>query len=1030
MPRLNLKATHAPVKKYYETLHQLGQFSISHEGAVADAFADLLKFCGKQFKWTFVPQYSIERKGKNPIRVDAALLDLSKLRRGVWEAKDEADDLDKEIKKKLDAGYPTNNIIFQEPKRAVLLQRGKVRREFDLEEPQELVDLLTAFFEFEEPEISEWQDAVDEFSERIPEIAGSLKKIIDDQKLKNHSFIEAFAAFVEVCRVAINPNISEEAVERMLIQHLLTERIFRRIFNNPDFSKRNVIAAEIEKVIAALTSKSFSRDEFLAQLDHFYNAIEKAAQHTADWQERQRFLNTVYERFFQGYSAREADTLGIVYTPQEIVEFMVRSVEEILEKEFDRSLSAENVHVLDPFVGTGSFMVRVMKEIKTTALEQKYKNELWCNEIMLLPYYIASMNIEHEYFERTGKYEPFEGICLVDTFELAESSQGGLGFMNAENTARVARQKHAPIKVIVGNPPYNVGQANENDNNKNRPHPTLDRRVSESYSRSSKATSLAKLNDAYIRAFRWASDRLGSEGVVAFVTNSSYLDKFAFDGVRKHLCEEFDDIYIVDLGGDVRKNPKLSGTTHNVFGIQVGVCIGIFVRRRVRSELGRVHYFATGLDWRREQKLEQLRQLGSLRTTPLAELHPDQRFSWLTEGLLSDFDAGVPLGSKDASQSATFRTYGLGLSTNRDAWAYNFKASVVGENIEKSVEFYNSEVRRWVRLGRPKDVDEFVKYNDESISWSRDLKRDLQRERYAEFSQSKIRRSTYRPFTSKFVFADRVFNEEIYQQLTFFPEDTVANQVICVPSAGARTPFWTYASCSIPNLALVSVDAAQCFPFYTFDQEVVARENITDWALNEFRSRYRDKTITKWDIFHYIYAVLHHPAYRERYAANLKREIPRVPYAPKESFGALVKAGKRLMEIHANYEDQPEYKKLKETEKAGAKLDWRVERMKLSKDKTTLIYNEFLTLGDIPPAVYEYRLGNRSALEWIVDQYQVSTDKRSGIVNDPNREDDPKYTYKLIKKVVAVSVETVEIVKGLPDLGLPKDKAEAASTVQ
>lgn len=296
------------------------------------------------------------------------------------------------------------------------------------------------------------------------------------------------------------------------------------------------------------------------------------------------FLNAVYEKFFQGFSVKVADTHGIVYTPQSIVGFMVRSVEGILRKEFGKSLSSPGVHVLDPFTGTGNFIVRVMQEIKRTSLQQKYRSELHCNEVMLLPYYIASMNIEHEFYELTGTYEPFEGICLVDTFELAEGGQTQLSFMTPENTARVARQKQSPITVVIGNPPYNVGQLNENDNNKNRKYKVMDKRVAETYAKDSKATLVNKLNDPYVKAIRWASDRIGDEGIVAFVTNNSFLEQIAFDGVRKNLEQDFDEIYVLDLGGNVRKNPKLSGTTHNVFGIQVGVSINIFVRKRRRGD--------------------------------------------------------------------------------------------------------------------------------------------------------------------------------------------------------------------------------------------------------------------------------------------------------------------------------------------------------------------------------------------------------------------------------------------------------------
>src|SRR5664279_899642 len=584
------------------------------------------------------------------------MLDTVRLPRGYWEAKDEHDDLDKEIRAKLEKGYPKTNIIFQAPERAVLYQHGiRQGTNEDIRDPKNLVELLSVFFAYRPPHIEEWEDAVKEFKNQIPQIAGAVKEKIENQRRTNPAFVQRFDAFYDLCRQSINPNLSVEAVEEMLIQHLMTERIFRRIFDNSDFTRRNVIAVEIEKIIDSMTAREFSRDAFLKDLDRFYRAIELAAENTETYKQKQDFINTVYERFFQGYSPKEADTHGIVYTPQPIVDFMVRSVEDILKKEFGRSLSDQDVHILDPFVGTGNFITRVMKEIKTSALPYKYENELHCNEVMLLPYYVASMNIEHEYLERTGEYKAFPGICLVDTFELAEPEQSKLSFMSEENTARVKRQKESPIFVIIGNPPYNVGQVNENDNNKNRKYPVMDRRVSETYSRSSNATSLSKLNDVYVKAFRWAADRIGDEGIVALVTNSGFLRKFAFDGVRKCLHQEFSDLFLLDLGGDVRQNPKLSGTTHNVFGIQVGVSINIFVRRK-NVEQHRIFYARLPEFWRKEQKHNFLYERPSRDSVQWQELSPDSKQSWLREGLTLEFDLHVPMLSLIHISEPTRRT--------------------------------------------------------------------------------------------------------------------------------------------------------------------------------------------------------------------------------------------------------------------------------------------------------------------------------------------------------------------------------------
>jgi hypothetical protein len=408
---LSLKPSHASVRAYYETLGQFGQLYIDHEGAVRSAFQTLLAKCGQRAspKLTLVPEYRIER-ARSSVIVDGALVDLYHLPHGYWEAKDEKDDLAREVQRKLDKGYPRDNIIFQAPERAILYQGGARILDENIREPQALVSVVNQFFDYKAPHIQEWEQAVSDFSDRIPELATAVKRTIDEEKRRNPAFVRSFDDFYALCKQAINPNLLEDAVERMLVQHLLTERIFRKIFNNPDFTRRNVVAAEIEKVITELTKRSLNRDDFLRNLERFYRAIERSAEETTNFSEKQAFLNKVYERFFQGYSPKEADTHGIVYTPQPIVNFMVRSVEEILQKEFGRSLGDKGVHILDPFVGTGNFIVRIMQEIKATDLPYKYENELHCNEVMLLPYYIASMNIEHAYFDRTGEYKPFPGI--------------------------------------------------------------------------------------------------------------------------------------------------------------------------------------------------------------------------------------------------------------------------------------------------------------------------------------------------------------------------------------------------------------------------------------------------------------------------------------------------------------------------------------------------------------------------------------------------------------------------------------------
>jgi predicted helicase len=1059
---LALKPTHAAVKNYYAALHQVGQLHFNNEAQVGDAFAKLLADCGRKLHLTFIPQFPIQR-AKTRVVVDGALLDTFHLAHGYWEAKDEKDDLDLEIKSKLDKGYPRDNIIFQAPERAVLYQAGARVADEDISKPDYLAQLVNHFFDYKAPHIEEWEQAVSEFSERIPELADAVKKIIDAERKHSPAFVRSFEDFYALCRQAINPNLSEEAVERMLIQHLLTERIFERIFDNPDFTRRNVVAAEIEKVIVELTKRAFNRNEFLRPLDRFYKAIEVSAENTTGFSEKQAFLNKVYERFFQGYSPKEADTHGIVYTPQPIVNFMVRSVEEILQKEFGRSLGDQGVHILDPFVGTGNFIVRIMQEIKATDLQYKYENELHCNEVMLLPYYIASMNIEHAYFERTGEYKAFPGICLVDTFELSEPEQASLSFVTKENAERVQKQKSAPIFVIVGNPPYNAWQVDESDNNKNRKYPELDRDISLTYRKDSKAGLTIAVADPYVKAIRWASNRIGAEGVVAFVTNDSFIDQNAFDAMRRHLAADFDTIYLLDLGGNVRKNPKLSGTTHNVFGIQVGVSINLFIRRKSdQRRSARIWYSRVDEWWRKEEKYKFLDGVKSRSGVDWNNITPDSEFNWLTGELQGEFKAFLPLGIKRREaadgREAVFATFSNGVKTNRDAWVYNFSRTRLVENVQRTIETYNDNVVRWRHAGlKPGDIDSFVTRDEDQIGWSGDLKAAVVDGELGTFRPEHVRRAAYRPFVEANLYFDRLLNNSVYRIPAIFPTEVSEEENVGIwLKIGTEWPMFALTVHNIPDL--LPQGGSQVFPFYTYAEDGThRRENITDWALGQFRVHYHDPSITKWDIFHYIYAVLHHPEYRERYAANLRRELPRIPFAslttchpeqregsmqpaggagaadesidpsarkergPQDDnpvFKALVAAGQRLAEIHVHYEQQPEYK-LTKVEKKGEKLDYRVTKMKLSKDKTSLIYNQFLTLSGIPKETYDYRLGNRSALEWIIDQYQVSTDKRSGITNDPNRADDPQYILRLIGQVITVSLETVKLVQSLPPLGLP-----------
>jgi predicted helicase len=830
----------------------------------------------------------------------------------------------------------------------------------------------------------------------------------------------------------------------MLIQHLLTERIFRKIFDIGDFMKRNVIAVKIEKVIDALTSKSFSRDHFTKPLEHFYIVIEQAAETITDFHEKQKFLNTVYEEFFQGFCVKDADTLGIVYTPLPLVNFMIASVEHALGEHFKSSLSDSNVHILDPFTGTGNFIVHLMQRIKPSALPHKYRNELWCNEIMLLPYYVASMNIEHAYWEATKKYEAFEGVCLVDTFETAEKEQSEFDIFNEANTERVKRQRKSPIKVIIANPPYNAGQANENDNNKNRKYPEMDKRVRVTYVVDSKATLRRKLGDPYVKAIRFATDRVGEAGIVCYVNNNSFVSDYSFDGMRKHLAKDFDLIYVLDLGGNIRKGEAGAG---NVFGITVGVSINLFIKlpgkaKSTAPRAGKIFYFQLPDELHRNEKFAFLESKKDVNGVKWKTLKPDERHNWFPGSTDAEFENFLPIGSKEAkagiSPTTVFKTYSLGVSTNRDSIVYDFDAEKLTKRTKQFCNEYNAELRRWKESGEPGEIDNFVDY--EKVKWSRDLKRKFRQSQRADFNEGKIHDGLYRPFTHKHLYLHRMLVDTPGSFDEFLPTKKAEkeNLVLAVPGIGSRTPCGVLASNNLISLDF-AFEKVTCFPLFTYSKDGKHRQdNVTPKARTLFQIFYDDASITREDIFYYVYALLHHPAYRTRYAENLKRDLPRIPFiaadgslhAPPEPdkeddrkpskkdtavFHTFAEAGCKLADLHINYESAKKFP-LDEIENKDVPLNWRVDAMKLTKDKSAIVYNDFLTLSGIPPEVFDYKLGNRSALEWIIDQYRVTKDEQGNIVSDPNRADDEKYIVRLIGQVITVSLETMKIVKLLPEL--------------
>ena len=1031
MPSLTLKPSHPAVAAYYESLAAFRTLGTEHELAVKSAFATLLEVAAKKpFGWVLVPELNMKTKDGKRIRPDGTLMDVFGQHHGYWEAKDSGDDLTKEIRKKIELGYPTENLLFWAPGRAVLYQHGSKVADEKLNEPTALLSILGQFLEFAAEVNAEWESAVEEFKDKVPQLGNALAAILKKARKENPKYAAAFANFVIVCRGSLNPNLSESAVEEMLVQHLLTERILRKIFDIEDFRQRNVIAADIEKVIATLTAKHFSRDDFLKALDPFYKAIEAAAERFTDFTAKQMFLNLVYERFFQGFAVKQADVLGVVYTPQSIVQFMIASVEHVLREHFDTTLGAKGVHIFDPFTGTGNFIVNIMQpeHMPGSALKHKYLHELHCNEVSLLPYYVASMNIEHAYFERMKSYEPFEGICLVDTFETVEKEQGEFEIFNEANSERVKKQRaEKDIRVIIANPPYNAGQIDENDNNKNRKYPEVDGQLRRTYVADSTATLKRKVFDPYVKAIRFATDRIGIEGVVCYVTNNSFVRDMSFDGLRKHLARDFDQIWIIDLGGDMRDTDSGS---NNVFGITLGVSVGVFVKLRRTDNSRRqatIRYFAVPEEWSGGAKLQFLVTNRSIKDIKWKTLRPDKEGDWFPSKTQTEFRQHLAIGSKaarahrGASIPVVFRTYSPGINTARDKTAYDFSPNGLASKVELFCEAFNSEVARWVRKNCPAGIDGFVDYG--KVKWSETLKKMLKQQVELRFDPTLIRTTLYRPFTKRCLYLGKGVVDRMGGAQEYFPtkKTETENRVIAICDIGHRAAYTALvSSCPVDLHVGATTDLFQVFPLYTYSEDGKERlDNIERSTLDRFITHYDDDKITREQIFHYVYAVLHHPDYRGRYAENLKRELPRIPLTgTAEDFHAFATAGRKLADLHVGYESVKPFK-LKRLENSEVPPNWRVEAMKLSKEGDAVIYNEWLTLHGVPPEAHEYRLGNRSALAWVIDQYRVDRDADGEILSDPNPPDDEEAIVRLVGQVITVSVETMKLIHSLPELKLP-----------
>jgi predicted helicase len=859
-----------------------------------------------------------------------------------------------------------------------------------------------------------------------------------NEAIRQPAKAEAFERFLVDLQQQLNPGITADDAIHMLAQHIITRPVFDAIFGGYEFSAHNPVSVTMQAMVDVLEDQSLHKDA--GALEQFYESVRVRAAGIDNHEGRQAVITELYEQFFKKALPKTADAFGIVYTPLPVVDWMIDAVNTLLQRHFDTDLSSEGVQVLDPFTGTGTFIVRMLQSglIRPEDLARKYASELHANEILLLAYYIAAVNIEATYHQLvdadgTEDYVPFDGIVLTDTFQLAEDR----GSMDAayfpDNRERVVRQQAQDITVIIGNPPYSAGQTSNNDANQNQAYPALDKQIAGTYALGTGATSARTLYDSYFRAFRWASDRIGDAGIVCFVSNGGWIDSNSADGFRKCLADEFDQIYVYNLRGNARtagaQRQKESG---NVFGSGSRATVAISILIRTRAGSATIRYSDVGDYLTREQKLAVLGT--KLDAMEWQTITPNVAGDWVNQRR-DDFDTFAPLGDKSGAFTAVLDLFSLGVATGKDAWCWNYSRWSVEANVDRMIAVYNEHAdRAHSKTGRP---DSWIDLDPTRISWTRALKASVAKGRKIDFDPTRVVRGAYRPFSKQYLYFDRQLNEMVYRQPAIYPHDGEGNWGISLTGAASHYEFTPLATSGVPDLHVL--DSGQFFPRYRYEvppptdaDSLFAHEstkprkidNVNAETLDNYRRRYGDDVDGDM-IFHYIYGLLHSPEYRTTYAADLRRQLPRIPML--DAFREFAAAGRKLTDLHLGYETVAPYP-LEDPSldwDDPEKSDWlRVQKMKFRSkaDKSAIVYNHRLALAGIPDEAHEYMVGPRSALEWIIDRYQVRTHKDSGIVNDPNdwctEVANPRYIVDLIKRITTVSVETVAIVQSLPPLNL------------
>jgi predicted helicase len=994
MQEVEIYKDHPALKKYFREANKI-KGSKDHRNLKALALNNLIKYFAKQIQWKLIENFPVT-SNDTITYVKGVLLDNFDIIQGIWVNLPDTCDVDNKISELRNTGLPLRNTLFQSNDHLILWRRGRKMIDTQFETEEKGISTLKSFLKSPLKSYTNLVDVADRFADEGPNLVNTwVGKIRDELKI-NQNFKNSFEVFRT--RHLKKIYLGRGSLELTIVQYLLIRRLCDKIFKRTAFITSSPLSKNFEELLSPASTLR-SPPEFLREVEPI---IRQVATLLIDYDERLLFLETLFGKFFPDREKKGHLLHYSVATKKIFARFLVDSISSFLSKEFKNSLSDKELYVLNPFTGTGYYLRQILRQIESENMYNKYSLEIHGHETRLLQYFLSLINIECEYLELTGKYIPYSGLHLIDTLSL--SNKTGLFLDSDEDEGKLHTQK-LPYSLIIGETPSGSDDLYKG---RKRQYAEIEKRVFQTYGSSSTARNKAVIADSYVKALRWASDRIleNGKGIVAFVSKDNFIEDLAFDGLRKHLGKDFDLIYILDISRPegISRYHQQGSAKALIFLIKNDEVTkkGIFFKRVTwddfikNSYLSDLHTFFRYKNWR--------------------EIIPDKHSTWLTEGLQKDFESLLPIGtkiSKSGKENSIFRLYGRGVATARDAWMYNFSQENLSRNIQEMIRVYNKQVQTWGNLPSKPDVNEYLGMESTGIPWSDSLKSYLKRQIMLRFKSTNIRNALYRPFVRKYLYFDQHLIDRWYQIPHMLPTSMSEreNRIICVSSPGSKH-FSLFISNLIPDLNLFAgASPIQCFPLYIFDNDGKnKRDNITDWALERFCKQYKDYRITKYDIFHYVYAVLHHPGYIRKYTANLRQQLPRIPMI--KDFYKLSIAGAHLAKLHLFYDGQEEYP-LRKNFKLNEKPDWKIEKMSFTKDRRSIMINESLSLSNIPFKAFEYMIGNRSALEWIIEQYRLRSVASAGGEDNPNQSVDPAYISRLIGQVTTISIESQKIINSI-----------------